>query len=164
MASVYRARAVQRTARAAHLPTVWLSVLCLLAVSALAACGTGERKALADLERCSSGVSVEGYRKVDSYPERASWNVAYVGNPNGDPLKLLSGHAVDVAAMDEVPAGPFVLIGKGRVAQAGSECVFFVERWGVPNGPTVVNVDQATSDNIANGTERLLLLSFVSPK
>ncbi|GAA2712515.1 hypothetical protein GCM10010429_30090 [Micromonospora olivasterospora] len=142
--------------------TVWLSVLYLFTASTLAACGAGDRKALTGLERCSSSVNVEGCRKVDSYSERASWNVAYVGNPNGDPLKLLSGDLVDAAAIDEVPDGPLVLIGKGGVARAGSKCGFYVERWNVRNPPTVVSVDRATSDNIANGTERLFLLSFIS--
>ncbi|MET8361903.1 hypothetical protein [Micromonospora sp. NPDC005171] len=107
-------------------------------------------------------MSIDGYREVDSYVDRASWNVAYVGPPEADPLKLLTGDVVDVSPVDESPDGPFAVIGEGSVNGA-AYCKFFTKRWNKPTGPTVVvKVDQAASENIASGREQLLLLSFIS--
>ncbi|WP_200216597.1 hypothetical protein [Micromonospora coerulea] len=147
----------------ANLLMVWLLLPALIATSLTAAgCDIGQRETLSKLVRCSSSVSIEGYRQVDSYAERASWNVAYVGPAASDPLMLLPGDVVDLAPMDAVPAGPFVIVGRGEVVGAKGSCTFFLERWNTPASPTVIDVDRATSVKILNGTESLLLLSFIA--
>ncbi|MCG5434579.1 hypothetical protein [Micromonospora foliorum] len=162
MTSSQQARAVRPTARAVSFPAAWLLLFLLVASLATLAGCAGQRKAIEDLKRCSSRVSLDGYREVASYVDRASWNVAYVGTPEADPMQLLTGDAADVSLVDEMPDGPFTVIGQGKVNGA-EVCKFFIKRWNKLTGPTVlVQVDQATLENIESGREQLLLLSFIS--